>query len=53
VTAPIKTDPIEMASRVVESVVVSVVTSPPAMLKKTKYVGALSKKLEKNPESQK
>ena len=47
------TAPAEIANSVCESSPIKICASPPAVLKKTKYVGALSKKLERIPVSQK
>ena len=47
VYAPIKTAPHEIANNVFECVVINSIAFPPAVLKKTKYVGALSKNDDK------
>tara|TARA_B100000470_G_C19419485_1_gene227942 strand:+ start:269 stop:484 length:216 start_codon:yes stop_codon:yes gene_type:complete len=52
VIAPIKTAPDEIANNV-EILFIKLFASPPAALKKTKYVGALSKKADKEPVNQK
>jgi len=51
--APIKTAPAEIARSVLDISPISKFGSPPAVLKKTRYVGALSKKLDKIPVAQK
>ena len=53
VLAPIKTAPKEIASNVADREDINSIGSPPAVLKKTKYVGALSKKLDNIPVNQK
>ena len=53
VFAPIKTAPAEIANNVFFSSPIKVIGSPPAVLKNTKYVGALSKKLDNTPVYQK
>ena len=53
VFAPIKTAPAEIAKSVLLNSPINVIGSPPAVLKKTKYVGALSKKLDNTPVYQK
>ena len=53
VFAPIKTAPHEIANNVFECVVINSIAFPPAALKKTKYVGALSKNDDKIPVNQK
>ena len=53
VFAPIKTAPAEIASKVFAISFISILGSPPAVLKKTRYVGALSRKLDKIPVNQK
>ena len=53
VLAPINTAPKEIANNVPERDVINSIGSPPAVLKKTRYVGALSKKLDKIPVNQK
>jgi hypothetical protein len=53
VFAPINTAPVEMANNVLYCAFINVTGSPPAVLKKTRYVGALSRKLDNNPVNQK
>ena len=53
VFAPMKTAPAEMANKVWLKSPMSNEGSPPAVLKNTRYVGALSKKLDKIPVAQK
>jgi hypothetical protein len=53
VLAPINTAPAEIANRVLCCAPIKMDGSPPAVLKKTRYVGALSKKLESIPVNQK
>ena len=53
VFAPINTAPADIARRVWESSPINWMGSPPAVLKNTKYVGALSKKLDNIPVAQK
>ena len=53
VLAPMNTAPAEMANRVLDISPIRRTGSPPAVLKNTRQVGALSKKLESIPVSQK
>ena len=53
VFAPINTAPADIAKSVLDISVINCTGSPPAVLKKTKYVGALSKKLDNIPVAQK
>ena len=53
VFAPIKTAPAEIASKVFAISFIRIIGSPPAVLKKTRYVGALSRKLDRIPVNQK
>ena len=53
VSAPVNTAPAEIAARVVASSPARVAGSPPARSKKTRWVGALSRKLESTPVVQK
>ena len=51
--APMKTAPAEIAVSVAAIGPIKAAASPPARLKKTRYVGALSRKLDSTPVSQK
>ena len=53
VIAPIKTAPAEMANNVLGISTMRETGLPPAVLKKTRYVGALSRKPERIPVAQK
>ena len=53
VNAPKNTDALDIASKVCGKVFIKEYASPPAVLKNTKYVGALSKKPDNTPVNQK
>ena len=53
VSAPKKTAPLDIANNVLGNSFIKISALPPAVLKNTKYVGALSKKPDNKPVNQK